>query len=218
MLGVIIGTGPWKEIAEQTAARAEALTGVPFVTIAAPFREVAHPSWLKLWVHDFFEQEDSFILLDADTIPLKRWDPRGWLSRDPGALWAARDRDIPCVHAECRDHGLRPDHYINAGLLLFHRKGGARILEAARQYHPEKGRWLEQTGINIAVRDGTATGRSRLRFLPRAINYVCKADDVLRDPSAHRHNITLHTVALGGDLEKFKAANEALIPSSPSLP
>ena len=122
MIGVTIGIGAeWARLARATAQRMSAHTGLECRVIDSCTYGVAHPSWLKCHVHRIFPEADSFLLFDADILPLKEWDPHGLFESlgrpfcgvpEPNSNLMVRD--------ECEAWGLGyPDIYLNGGLLMY---------------------------------------------------------------------------------------------------
>lgn len=204
MKGVIIGTGSWKETARATAEQAARMTGLEFEVLDTPWVDVPHPSWLKLFVAERVKAT-HWLIMDADMIPLKPWNPLELLGDYPLAM--ARDRLIPSVVNECRKYGLRQDLYTNGGLMIFDKRG-AEILAEAKKYLPAYGSWMEQTGVNAVCQHHLC--RDKVRLIPQAYNRVCFAEDVIAKPQDFRHAVNVHVVALKNDLAKFARAKAAL--------
>jgi hypothetical protein len=202
----MLGIGAWAELARETSAAAEELSGVWFEVVTEAWREVPHPSWLKLWVAERFPKSDGWLVMDADMVPLRRWQPEKMLEESDGRLLIARDREHPAVVAECREHRLRVEDYSNGGLMLFGRRGAA-VLEHARQWFPRLGRWMEQTAVAKAAEEM----ESEVCRIRREYNLVVGPEQVLRDPAAvARRAVTAHVVGLRGDLKRFRECREAV--------
>lgn len=205
MRGVIIGTGAWEGLAKESAAAASEMTGLEFTVVTRPFKEVAHPSWLKLWIPAVFPDAEGWLILDADMVMLRKWDPRELLR--PG-ISAVNDRiHLPIVEKECRELGLEVDRYVNGGFLLFD-AAGAEMLKAQQHRHPSYGRWLEQASINEAFQKAPA-GMSTI--LPQHYNHVCNCFQVEARPSDYASSTIVHIVGLKGRLQRFRNCRELLL-------
>jgi hypothetical protein len=73
--------------------------------------------------------------------------------------------ELPEVRNEAEAYGIAPARYVNAGMWVLHRSHRG-LLDAAKPYAPQYGRWLEQTALNRAL----ALADSPHFQLPRAYN------------------------------------------------
>ena len=174
MIGVTIGIGEgWTALARQAAQRMSWHTGLKchVIETAADFPQVAHPSWLKCHIPEMFPEADSFLIFDADILPLREWDPHGLFEQIGRAFCAVPEPNgNPDILAECRDWGLGfPDIYVNGGLILCGREHDY-IWQRTWQHHPAGGRWAEQTALNYELAD-TAVEVCRL---PRCFNALAQ--------------------------------------------
>lgn len=203
--GFIIGTGAWRGAARETAEAASANTGLPFTVIEEDWVGLCHPSWLKLWIPERYPA-DGWLVMDADIVPLRPWNPMAILERDAGAVHMARDRaGLEIVERECLAMGIpRPDLYCNAGMLLF-AEGGRKVLEQAREEYPRGGRWIEQSLVNRHVQ----TSRVLYPFA-RCYNHVCSAWQVEADPDAFRFSVNVHVVGLKNNLARLGRVRKLL--------
>jgi hypothetical protein len=152
MIGVCIGVGPgWKEAAQLTAARMATTTGLRCVVLDKCDPPVCHPSWLKCHVTSIYPDEDSFLVFDADILPLKPWNPELLFEGLGRPFCACPDRNSPGTLRECQNFGLPwPDWYINGGMLIFGREH-QRVWDYVWRKHPRYGTWLEKTALNEAL-------------------------------------------------------------------
>lgn len=205
--GIMLGIGDWAGLAGETAARAAALTGVEFEVVTRPWMEVPHPSWLKLLAHLEFPHADGWLIMDADMVPLRQWNPRQLLETAGGRLAQALDRPHPAVVAECAEHGLNPANYVNGGLMLYGPQG-AEVLELAHRM-PRVGRWMEQTVVNLA----RARMPERSGIIERAFNYVVGPEDLAKAGvlAAAAGAITAHVVGARGNLPLVRACRAEIL-------
>jgi hypothetical protein len=154
MIGVTIGVGEYRPLAERAAASMRQHTGLPCVVLGDEHHRRAGlegqlPSLLKFWIWDFVEEEDV-LLFDADTACLRPWNPAQ--VRDGAAVVAVRDWIWrPGIQAEAASVSVPVDEYFLACLLLLNRRSHREMLHAARDIYPQtSGLVLEQTALNAA--------------------------------------------------------------------
>ena len=179
MLGVVIGIGSeWKKCAKRSAFLMHSNTGLECHVVSEwpNGRELANPSWLKLWLQDEFPGQDLMIF-DADMIAIQPWNPVEQLGTYDMA-WVS-DRG-PQSSAECLNRGLDPAKYGNGGLILI--RAGCRILQQSRKYYPDRSAWFEQTAVNLTVQSGHDF---QVRLMPDLYNFLVR----------RRH----HSKAVAGD-------------------
>ena len=195
MIGVTIGTGAWKAQAEATARRMEAMTGLPCVVIEADEYGCDHPSWLKCHVHRIFPKIDSFLVFDADILPLRPWDPESLFKMNGRAFMGAPEPNAsPAVRAECEAWGLGyPDIYLNCGLLIFGREH-APVWDRTWSRHPNGGLWMEQTALNRALIDEAV----EVCRLPRRFNLMAHRGRInpIYARTTLRDAVNVHTCAM----------------------
>ena len=195
--GVIIGTGPWRDEARITADLAQSNTGIPFVVLDQLIEGPSHPSWMKCWVPELVDS-DLTILMDADVIPLRKFDPVALLGdRD---FVAAHDTKHPCVSRVCEPHNLDPDAYVNGGLFIFNRRG-ADVLREARKLHDHWDHpFWEQTPVNIAM----SLVQLKKGWIPRVYNQCQEIDHLEKELSRWIHCVNLHALSLRNDIGRFQ--------------
>lgn len=154
MLGVTVGVGPYRPLAEQAAAAMHRYTGLKCVVLGdEQYRQAGlvgqPPALLKLNLWDFIDA-DEVLLFDADTICLRNWDPRRFVH--PQAVVATRDwiwRDY--VQQEATSLGIPLEDYFLSSLLILNRPAHAPMLRLAAELYPQTtGRLFEQTALNGA--------------------------------------------------------------------
>jgi hypothetical protein len=195
MIGVTIGTGEWKKQARDTAHRMEAMTGIPCFVIEEDAYNCAHPSWLKCHIHRIFPNADSFLVFDADILPLRGWEPDTLFEMSGRAFMGVPEPNAsPAVLAECKAWGLGyPDTYLNGGLLLFGREH-APVWDRTWSRHPQGGAWMEQTALNRALIDEAV----EVCRLPRRFNLMAHRGRInpIYARATLRDAINVHTCAM----------------------
>jgi SAM-dependent methyltransferase len=196
MIGITIGIGAeWAALAHTTARRMAHTTGLECHVIDADDFGCVHPSWLKCHVHRLFPDEDSFLIFDADILPLRPWDPAG-LFRQLGRPFMAvpEPNSNGDLVRECQEWQLGfPDVYLNCGLLIFGHEHGF-VLDRTWTRHPHGGRWLEQTAINRSLADEAV----EICRLPRHFNVMaqCGRLHTLYARSTLASAVNVHTCAM----------------------
>ena len=195
MIGVTIGTGPWKAQAEATAHRMEAMTGLACFVIYEDAYGCDHPSWLKCHIHRIFPHADSFLVFDADILPLRPWNPKSLFEMNGRAFMGAPEPNAsPAVLSECEKWGLGyPDIYLNCGLLIFGQEH-APVWDRTWCRHPDGGSWMEQTALNRALVDeGVEVCR-----LPRRFNLMAHRGRInpIYARATLRDAVNVHTCAM----------------------
>jgi hypothetical protein len=184
MIGVTIGYGAWKEVAERAAARMEAMTDMECRVLPDEYvDDPARASWAKTRVMEAYPNE-AFLIFDADVWCMKPWKPWKLLGRPtfvPEQLNTAID-------TECQLYGLPKDRYVNGGLWIVN-CDHEPLMKAVRSYYPEYGRWQEQTALNKALLELDQPPH----YLPRAYNDIVRPN-LDTDPVRlrARHSINLH--------------------------
>lgn len=196
MIGVTIGIGEkWAKLAHATARRMAHTTGLQCHVIEADEFACAHPSWLKCHIHRIFPEEDSFLLFDADILPLRKWNPEGLFRSLRRPFLAVPEPNAnPHLIQECADWQLGfPDVYINGGLLIYGREHGF-VWDRVWSMHPNGGRWLEQTALNRALADECV----ELCRLPRHFNLMAQHGQIksIYCRSTLKDAINVHTAAM----------------------
>lgn len=196
MIAVTIGVGEgWKQLAERSAERMAAMTGLETRVIDTDDYGCAHPSWLKCHIHRIFPDVDSFLVFDADVLAIRGWDPEEMfevMRRPFMAVPEPNANDV--LIEECRDWKLGyPDIYINGGFLIYGREHGY-VWDRTWKHHPKGGRWLEQTALNRSLADNC----TEICRLPRHFNMLAQKGRVrsLYSRTTLRHAYNVHTCAL----------------------
>jgi hypothetical protein len=203
MIGVTIGIGEgWRELAQAAALRMEEMTGIQCFVIEENPREwqAVHPSWLKCHVPAMFPDHDEFLVFDADILAVRPWDPAALFETLGRPFMAVPEPGTnPEVMEECRKWQLAfPDSYLNCGLLVFGREH-APVLDAAWEYHPHGGEWLEQTALNRALVDSGV----EICRLPRRYNTLAKHGRInsIYSRVSPQDAVCLHTAAMADPRE-----------------
>lgn len=201
MIGVTIGIGEgWQQLAESKAARMAEMTGLECRVINVDDYGCAHPSWLKCHVHRIFPDEDSFLVFDADILPLRPWDPECLFeSLGRPFIGVPEPNANPELKVEIGEWGLgTSDTYINGGLLIFGHEHGA-VWDRVWSLHPHGGRWLEQTAINHAL----AMDAIEVCRLPRHFNLLSHRGKLsaVYARGTLANAVNLHTCAVGNAAE-----------------
>lgn len=186
MIGVTIGTGDWSGVAHAAASRMARMTGLQCYVLPEAYTVgYTHPSWAKVRAIEY--ARDDVLLFDADIWCMKPWSPEDILGDADMAGVPEQTNTINGV--ECKLYDLPPERYVNGGLLIMRRVPGAKLMAAVATYHPEYGRWLEQTALNVEL---MKLG-NKVRHLPRAYNDLVPREAPL-DPVQlrERHSINLH--------------------------
>jgi len=154
-ISVVIGIGEgWDTAAKNAAGFWPAITGWECAALTDPCdavkRNILHPSWLKCHLLEIFPGYDRYLALDADIIPLQKWDPDALISQAPPLMAGVLDFPSDRVELECRNYRLEIENYLNCGLLCFSPEHH-EVFERAWRGYPGYGTWLEQTAINKAI-------------------------------------------------------------------
>jgi lipopolysaccharide biosynthesis glycosyltransferase len=171
MIGLTPAIGqPWIDIAVKAAVQMEEMTGIICHPVLQDFNTV-HPSWNKTRLAELYPNHNEYFIFDADIICLKHWNPTELFCRHDRALLCVPDRNNERVEEECVQHGIPfPDRYINAGLTIFGREH-LPIWEAVWKMHPFKKGWLEQTPLNMVLKQYENNGGKVVR-LDRKYNRI----------------------------------------------
>jgi hypothetical protein len=154
MIGVTIGVGEYRALAERAAASMAQHTGLRCVVLTDEHYQRAGlagrtPSLLKLWLWDFVDAE-QVLYFDADTVCLRAWDPARW--QDGMTLCAVRDWIWRAgIQAEAASVAMPVEEYFLASLMVLNRGTHERMLHEAREIYPHTSNLvLEQTALNAA--------------------------------------------------------------------
>ena len=154
MIGVTIGVGSYRPLAEQAAATMARHTGLRCVVLGDQHYQAlglqAHnPGLLKLWLWDLVQDEDV-LLFDADTVCLRDWQPQRYLDRSAVTAvhdWIWRDG----IQQEAQSVAMPVEEYFLASLLILHRPRHEPLLQLAREIYPRTSQLVyEQTALNAA--------------------------------------------------------------------
>jgi len=146
MIGLTIGTGDWKGVAERSAAQMQKMTGIECHVISKVDKDLVHPSWHKLNLLRDYAGE-SLLIFDADIWCQKRWNPASFLSR---GIAMAPEPQNASIAKETALYGLPAGKYYNAGLLIVDGRS-RQVFHEAKKLHPYYGTWLEQTALNRVI-------------------------------------------------------------------
>lgn len=182
MIGLTIGTGDWRAVAERSAAQMQAMTGIECHVVDKVDSRLVHASWHKLnLLRDYPGQ--TLLIFDADIWCQKRWRPHDWLSR--GLAMAPEVVNAP-IEKESALYGLSASHYYNAGLLICDNRC-RELFHDAMKLHPRYGTWLEQTALNRAIIDL----KQPITELPQTYNHLVSID-LPADKLKALHSTNLH--------------------------
>jgi hypothetical protein len=208
MTGVCIGIGEgWGIAALRARWRMEQMTGLQCQLISWKFEDVSNPSWLKCHIHRFLPPETApWLVFDADLLPMRPWNPAALYN---SRFTAVRDQPTDMLRGECDAYGLDIDRYVNGGLLMFDASHAA-IMEETWTRHPRYGRWLEQTSLNVSLKNKPVT------YLPETFNKLMRPDreDISAEALRDRPEVNVHLCGLGGDVGRLLAVQEGLWGSS----
>ena len=154
MIGVTIGVGEYRALAERAAASMAARTGLRCVVLDEDHLRraglIGRPAaWLKLWLWDFVDDE-RVLWFDADTFCLRDWNPLD--SADGAAVVATRDWSWRAgIQAEAESVQVPADEYFLSSVMLLQRSAHEPMLRLAREILPHtSGQVYEQTALNAA--------------------------------------------------------------------
>lgn len=143
MIGLTIGTGEWKGVAERSAAQMQKMAGLECHVISKVDKELVHPSWHKLnLIRD--NPGQTLLIFDADIWCQKRWNPAIFASR---GMAMAPEPQNASIAKETALYGLPVGKYYNAGLMIVDGRS-RQVFHEAKKLHPHYGTWLEQTALN----------------------------------------------------------------------
>lgn len=171
MIGVTIGVGDYRPLAERAAASMAQHTVLRCVVLGDEHYRRAGlvgktPALLKLWLWDFVDEEEV-LLFDADAICLRPWNPAAL--GGGAAVVATRDWIWRAgIQAEADSVSVPAEEYFLACLLILNRGSHRTMLHAARDIYPQTSKRVqEQTALNAArYRLGVP-----LRFLDRRYSW-----------------------------------------------
>ncbi len=167
MIGLTIGTGDWKGVAERSAAQMQRMTGIECHVISKVPSALAHPSWHKLnLLRDYPDQ--ILLIFDADIWCSKRWEPAIFASR---GIAMAPEPQNASIAKETALYGLPAGKYYNAGLIICDSRS-RRVFHEAKKLHPHYGTWLEQTALNRVLMELGAA----ITELPLTYNHLVPLD------------------------------------------
>lgn len=154
MIGVTIGVGDYRPLAERAAASMAQHTGLRCVVLGGEhYRRSGlvgeNASLLKLWLWDFVDEEEV-LLFDADTVCFRPWSPAQF--HDGVAVVAVRDWIWRAgIQAEAASVAVPVEEYFLGCLLLLNRSSHRQMLHLARDIYPQTSKLvLEQTALNAA--------------------------------------------------------------------
>lgn len=190
MIALTIGTGKWAKLARYSADRMHEMTGMEVDVIGDGFAnnypDISHPAWLKCFYRDLTGDNDV-MLFDADLFAMKEWQPERLWS---GRMMVVPDENSREVYNECQLYQIGYGNYFNTGLII-----GPEHVADAFAYHPQYGRWNEQTAINKVVWDAQLCPT----FLPRAYNRLLWPNMDSYEPEAlmEMGAVNLHFASIG---------------------
>lgn len=131
MIGVTIGVGKWRQMAELAAAAAHKHTGLAVRVLGDSewerYRDqYDSPAFLKLHLFDLVDDDDVFYF-DADAIHINAWNPRQFAGCE--ALTAVID---PYIGDRALESGVPRDWYFNSGMMILNRQHHRDMLLAAQ--------------------------------------------------------------------------------------
>ena len=220
MIGVVIGTTGWQEVARMAADRMSQMTGLECRVVTELFCGAFHPSWQKAKLIDYMPDVDSFMVFDADIMCLRPWNPEAIFESLGRPFCAVIDRRTEGVFHECHDLGIGfPDTYVNGGLTIFGREHKP-IWDCTWSRHPKCGRFLEQGALNLALME---TDMQVCR-LPKRFNVVTSKGEISQGEVQSQNVVNLHATNLKFAREvakfqekygSFKIANDNSLAGQP---
>jgi hypothetical protein len=182
MIGLTIGTGEWKGVAERAAAQMQAMTGIECFVIDQVDKRLVHPSWHKLNLIGGYPG-NTYLIFDADIWCCKRWNPQDFEFR---GLAMVAELDNPTVFRERQLYGIPQGKYYNAGLIICDSRC-RELFAQTMKLHPRYGNWLEQTGLNRTILDL----KQPITELPLTYNHLV---DINHDAATLKalHSVNLH--------------------------
>jgi len=185
MIGLTIGTGEWKVVAERAAAQMQAMTGIECRVIDRVPNTLSHPSWWKMSLLDTRPTLNPIqvLIFDADIWCCKRWNPQDFVGR---GLAMVAELDNPAVERERQLYGIPQGKYYNAGLIICDSRC-RELFAQTMKLHPRYGNWLEQTGLNRTILDL----KQPITELPMTYNHLV---DINHDAATLKalHSVNLH--------------------------
>ena len=199
MQAITIGAGPYRKLADYSAARMREMTGLETTVIDENdlrWWPVEHPAWQKLWLMHMHRGRD-LLIFDADIFCMKEWQPEDFIQEYEMA--AVPDMASQQVLSECQLYGIGWGNYFNAGLMIV--DGTIEVMYDAQQYHPRYGSWLEQTAINKACWDAQVN----INYMPRAYNRLLWPGRDSYEPADLKglNVVNLHFASMGGQHEQI---------------
>lgn len=182
MIGLTIGTGEWKGVAERAAAQMQAMTDIECFVIDKVDKGLVHPSWHKLNLLRDYPNE-ALLIFDADIWCCKGWRPIDFFDR---GLAMVAEMDTAPVFKERQLYGIPQGKYYNGGLIICD-SGCRELFAQTMKLHPRYGTWLEQTGLNRTILDL----KQPIMELPTTYNHLV---DITHDAATLKalHSVNLH--------------------------
>ena len=195
MIGVTIGTGSFRELADKAAESFRETTGLPCEVLGDEHLErydLAFPHHLKYHIFDMLDAECVFYF-DSDLWWMRQWDPRKLAEMSQGGIAAVRDLNRSGhISMDAEGFDLELDRYFNSGFLVLHRDPGKYLLYTAKGLydrvisktdpktvklkHPKARFWIQfkdQTSLNMAAQMMNIP----IYYVDRRYNWVQSAGD-----------------------------------------
>lgn len=204
MIGVTIGTGKFKDLAEMAAERFRKYTRLDCVVLGDDHQRdagLAYPHHLKYHMFDLIKDHDELVYFDADIMYMGNWSPEHIREKSGDALVVVRDL-FPAGHivGDARQFELNPFDYFNSGFMMLNRDKHLTLLRMASSVYDKiisserysgKSKFKDQTSLNIAAQ----WGEYPIRYLPRTYNCVQSASKWMEQGypvvAAHKPSRTL---------------------------
>lgn len=158
-------------MAELSAASVRTMTGLPTVILDERHLAAAgleKPHHLKFRLFDLVPEADAILYFDADTVFLRKWNPREFAGGRE--LVAIGDRPThDSVAYDAAQIRMEVRQYFNTGLFIVNRRHHAAMLHKAHYYEGYfRSIFHDQTALNAARH----RARIPLRLLPREYNWL----------------------------------------------
>jgi len=139
----------WKDLANLTVPRMDAMTGHKTIIVSqppAPEAECLAPSWWKCWLFRLCNTP-WLLYYDCDMLAMASWQPFVHIRRDMQFLAVAEENNR--TQEERARHDLEWPYW-NTGLFLAHKSAQPAMEHAINCRAPDM-RWYEQTALNAAL-------------------------------------------------------------------
>jgi hypothetical protein len=186
MIGVTIGTGGFREMAEEAARRFTQYTGLPCTILGDEHlsrMDLPYPHHLKYHIFDLVDSQDVFYF-DADLWFLREWSPEKLQEQaPPNALVAVKDmQKAGHIWKDADKFDLDVTQYFNSGFMIMNRQFHKQLLTLAKhlydkviasEKHIGKSFFKDQTSLNMAAQ----MLELPVHYVPRQYNWYHSAGE-----------------------------------------